>query len=69
MLASRTSVNSPSRSMMAEKPASAPISYTTRDTSPRMWLKADELWLMTPNSMSPLKYRGAMTAAGSSEMR
>ena len=30
-----------------------------------MWLKAEELWLMTPNSILPWKNRGATTAAGS----
>jgi hypothetical protein len=29
--------------------------YTTNDTSVRMWLKAEALWLMTPNSISPRK--------------
>lgn len=34
------------------------------ETSVRMWLKAEELWLMTPNSISPRKKSGATTAAG-----
>ena len=38
--------------------------YTTSDTSERMWLKADELWLMTPKPILPWKYSGATTAAG-----
>ncbi len=27
--------------------------YTTNDTSDKMWLKADELWLMTPKPIFP----------------
>ena len=34
------------------------------ETSVRIWLNADELWLMTPNSISPRKNSGATTAAG-----
>ena len=62
------SSNWPTRSTVAAKPASASNWYTTSETSPRMWLKAELDWLMTPNSISPRKKRGATTAAGRKEM-
>ena len=66
---STTSENWPRRSMMALKPASDSNWYTTSETSDRMWLKAEEDWLMTPNSIWPLKKSGATTAAGRIWMR
>ena len=44
-----------------EKPASFARHVEAQDD---MIEKALELWLMTPNSISPLKYSGATTAAG-----
>ena len=52
-----TSVICPSLSVTALKLASRSIWYTTSETSPRME-NAELLWLMTPNSISPLKYSG-----------
>mmetsp|Transcript_9880 Transcript_9880/g.26821 ORF Transcript_9880/g.26821 Transcript_9880/m.26821 type:complete len:229 (+) Transcript_9880:1880-2566(+) len=61
--------NWPRRSIIALKPASDSNWYTTSETSVRMWLNADTLWLITPNSILPWKNKGATTAAGSNWIR
>ena len=38
--------------------------YTTSDTSDRMWLNAEDDWLITPKPIWFRKYSGATTAAG-----